>query len=148
VNENSLLSQFGKTVPFVVRTELKAIRLHPNGIKLLMPFEPNINHVGVMYAGALVTLAEATGGAVFRVYLNKGGTFPIIKGLNLKFLRPARTDVTSEYIMAPKEAEQILSECAKKGKADFHLKIELKDQEGTVVAVAEGFYQIRKGTKL
>jgi acyl-coenzyme A thioesterase PaaI-like protein len=147
LNENSLLKQFGKTVPFVVKTELKAISLNLDGIKLLMPFEPNINHVGVMYAGALCTLAEVMGGAVFRVYLNKEGTFVITRGLDIKFTRPARTDVTSEYIMDPSEAEQILNECEKNGKADFNLKMELKDKDGIVVAVSEGFYQIRKGTK-
>ena len=148
MNDNSILRQFGKTVPFVVNAGLKAIRLNPDGIKLQMPFEPNINHVGVMYAGALFTLAEVMGGAVFRVYLDKEGTFAIIKGLNIKFTRPARTDVTSEYNMDLSEAEQILNECEKNGKADYNLELELKDKEGTVVAVAEGFYQIRKGTKL
>ena len=31
---------------------------------MLMPFKPNRNHLGTMYAGALFTLAEIPGGAV------------------------------------------------------------------------------------
>ena len=64
MQENSELSQFGKKVQFTANTGIKAVRLDTDGITLLMPFEHNINHVGVMYAGALFTLAECMGGAV------------------------------------------------------------------------------------
>jgi thioesterase domain-containing protein len=146
MNNSDLLAQFGATVPFIRNTELRAIRLDQGGIEVLMPFTPNINHVGVMYAGALFTLAESMGGAVCHVYLQKEGIFPIVKGLNIKFTRPARTDISCTYKMDPTAAKKILDECEKNGKANYDIQVELKDAQGEVVARAEGFYQIRKGT--
>jgi thioesterase domain-containing protein len=148
MNTVDLVAQFGTTVPFIRNTELKAIRLDTDGIEILMPFTPNINHVGTMYAGALFTLAESMGGAVCRVYLQKEGIFPIVKGLNIKFTRPARTDISCSYKMDVTAAKKILDECERNGKANYDIQVELKDAEGVVVAVAEGFYQIRKGTTL
>lgn len=142
------LSSFGKNVPFIARTGIKAIQLDSDKILLMMPLKPNINHVGIMYGGALVTLAEIMGGAVAKVYLRVPGTFPIVKGLNIKFKRPATTDITCEYKMDATEAKRIVDTCEKNGKADFEIYSELKDVGGNIVAVAEGFYQIRKGTGL
>ena len=104
-------------IEFAQRTGLRAEKMSSEGIKLLMPLKPNINHVGVMYAGALFTLAEMMGGAVFMTYMLKPGVFPIVKGLNIKFTKPARTDITVEYKMDQSEADRILAECLEKGKA-------------------------------
>ena len=40
-----------KGIPFVGRSEVKVLELEPGYVKMLMPLEPNINHVGTMYAG-------------------------------------------------------------------------------------------------
>jgi thioesterase domain-containing protein len=141
-------STFGSTVPFVARTGIKAIQLDLDKILLMMPLESNENHVGIMYAGALFTLAETIGGAVGRVYLRMVDAFTIVKGVNIKFTRPAKTDITCEFRMDPNEAKQIVDKCETKGKADFEIHLELKDAGGNVVAMAEGIYQIRKGTTL
>lgn len=133
-------------VEFAVRTGLRKVAMGPGGIKLLMPLEGNGNHVGTMYAGALFTLAEIVGGTVFRTYMLNPGVFPIVKGLNIKFVRPARTDITVEYRMEQADADKILAECLSKGKANYDISLELKDEDGQVVAVTEGFYQLRKGT--
>jgi len=54
-----------KGIPFAGHTEVKVVELEPGYAKMLMPLEPNLNHVGTMYAGALFTLAELPGGAIF-----------------------------------------------------------------------------------
>ena len=148
MNKENESPEFGKTVPFVERTGITALEMNPDGIRLMVPLEPNINHIGIMYAGALWTLAETLGGAAYRVYLLSEGTFPIVKRLNIKFVRPAATDITCEYKMELSEASKIVDACNKNGKADFDIALELKDAKGTVVAVTEGFYQVRKGTSL
>jgi acyl-coenzyme A thioesterase PaaI-like protein len=136
-------------IEFALRAGLRAVRMSPDqGIKLLMPLETNDNHVGTMYAGALFTLAEVMGGAAFRTYMLNREVFPIVKGLNIKFVKPARTDITAEFAMDQGEADRILAECLEKGKADYDISLELKDEAGLVVAVSDGFYQIRKGTAL
>ncbi|MFO7962311.1 MAG: YiiD C-terminal domain-containing protein [Desulfobacterales bacterium] len=139
------LDQFGKNIEFTRKIGLRAVQLDAEKVILEMPQEGNANHIGTMYAGALFTLAEVTGGAVAAVYLMKGDTYPIVKGLNIKFTRPANSNVRCEYTMGLDEAQKIMDECDKNKKADYNLNMQLQDKDGTVVAVAEGFYQLRKG---
>ena len=47
------------------RTGLKVLSLRDRYVKLLMPLQGNINHVGIMYAGSLFTIGEVMGGAIF-----------------------------------------------------------------------------------
>ena len=51
-------------VPAIERTGIEILELEPGRATLRMPLEPNVNHVGTMYAGALFTLAEAAEEAV------------------------------------------------------------------------------------
>ena len=148
MEQPSKSAKLGKTLPFIERTGLEAVKMEPGGICMKMPLEPNINHIGIMYAGALWTLAESMGGVAYQVYLRADDTFPIVKALNIKFLRPALTDITCDYKMDAAEAARIKNECEKNGKANFDLSLALKDAEGNIVAETEGFYQVRKGAGL
>lgn len=148
MSKTDQLSKFGQNIPFMARSGLKALKMDLDGIRIMMPLAPNINHIGTMYAGALWTLSESMGGAIYRVHLVREGTFPIVKVLNIKFLKPARTDITCEYKMEPAGAIQIVDTCIKNGKADYEITLELKDAHGNVVATTEGFYQMRQGKGL
>jgi hypothetical protein len=70
--------------------------------------------------------------------------FPIVKALNLNFLKPAKSDVTVEISMTTEQIAAIQAEADSKGKAEFVLKGELKDSAGVVVEESHGVYQIRK----
>ena len=146
--QHTIPKKAGQTVPFISRTGLKVVKMDKDGIRIKMPLEPNINHIGIMYAGALWTLAESMGGMAYQLYLAMEGTFPIVKALNIKFLRPATSDITCDYKMDTAEASLVKKECGENGKANYDLSLELKDAKGEVVAVTEGFYQVRKGTGL
>jgi len=138
-----LLDLFRKGIPFSQRTGLEAVKMEKDGIELMMPFSPNRNHVGTMYAGALFTLGEMMGGAVAMVYFMENNLIPIVKALNIKFVKPATTDITTTYAMSEDEVQRIISECAQKGKADYSIHLELKDSKGVVVAFTDGLYQVR-----
>ncbi len=132
----------------VLKTGLRTDKNDASGIRLLMPLQGNTNHIGTMYAGALFTLAEIMGGTVYRTYMKTPEVFPIVKSLNIKFLKPARSDIFAEYKMEQDIADKILKECLDKGKANYDILLELKDESGQVVSKSEGFYQIRKGKTL
>lgn len=136
-----------KGMPFAARTELKVSKLDRENIELLMPLTPNINHVGIMYAGALFTLGEMMGGAVALVYLFEHSLIPIVKSFSIKFVKPGTTDITTSYAMPAEEVKRIIAECEEKGKADYSIQLELKDNTGLVVAVTDGLYQVRPQKK-
>lgn len=135
---------FETVIPFAARSGIKAIEISKTYNKIMMPLAANINHVGSMYAGALFTVAEMMGGAVAMTTFGPLGLVPIVKGLNIRFLKPARTDVTVEYTMTEEEVQRVIKEAEETGKGNYVLKLEIKDANGVVVATSEGFYQVRK----
>lgn len=132
-----------KKMVFLERMNLKALELRPGYVKLLAPFAGNENHVGGVYAGAMFTLAEIPGGALFFTSFDETRFYPLIKKMEIQFLRPARTDVSVEASLSEEEIRRVKSELAEKGKSEFILSAQVKDESGRVVALSRGVYQIR-----
>ncbi|HMK33600.1 MAG TPA: YiiD C-terminal domain-containing protein [Desulfomonilaceae bacterium] len=130
-------------VAFVRRMKLKAVELKPCHVKLSAPLQDNENHIGTMYAGALFTLAEIPGGALFLTTFDSSRYYPIVKEMTMTFLRPARTDVTIENDISEEEYRRIQHELTSNGKAEFVLLGRVMDEKGEVVASSRGTYQIR-----
>lgn len=132
------------TFPFVTRCGVKVLELDRGYCKMLMPFEPNINHVNMMYAGALYTIAELPGGAIYSTSFDISRFYPIVKDMSIRFRRPATTDVTVEVRISDEEIERIQAEAEANGKCDFEWDVEIKDAKGEVVALTHNVYQLRK----
>lgn len=132
-----------QAVPFAERTEVKVLEMEPGYVKMMMPLQPNLNHVGTMYAGALFTLAELPGGAMFLTTFDASRFYPLIKGMDIKFVKPAATDITVEVRLDPDEADRIQEKANEVGKADYEWECELKDANGQVVCVSSNRYQLR-----
>jgi thioesterase domain-containing protein len=130
-------------VAFVERMGLEMIESKKGYVKLKAPLSGNENHVGIMYAGALFTLAEVPGGSLFYTSFDPTKYYPIVKDMYIRFRRPAASDVTIEIRMSDEEAKRIQAEADQNGKADFILEGEIKDETGEIVALSKGTYQIR-----
>jgi acyl-coenzyme A thioesterase PaaI-like protein len=128
----------------IKRTGIRALALRDRYAKLLMPLEGNVNHVGTMYAGSLFTLGEIAGGAIHMVSVDTTRLVPIVKEVNIRFRRPAMTDVTMEVELSAEEASRIEAEALEKGKADYVLHLELKDANAEVVSTVVGTWQSRR----
>ena len=68
---------------------------------------------------------------------------PVVKGVNIRYLTMDKTDITTTYAMRNEEVQKVIDQCRERGKAEYTIKSELKDDKGVVVAVTEGFYQVR-----
>lgn len=131
-------------IPFCQRTGVQLIECDVGYVKLKMPFEENVNHVGIMYAGALFTLAEVPGGALFMTVFDGKKYYPIVKDMKIRFRRPAKTDITVEVRVTEDEVAAIQERAERDGKADYSWECELKDESGEVVALTENLYQLRR----
>jgi len=131
-------------IAFVKRSQLKAEVLEPGFVRLCMPLAGNQNHIGSMYAGALFTLAEIPGGALFLTSFDTQRFYPIIKEMNLRFRRPATGDIRVEARLDAADIERLQTEAAETGKAEYVLELALTDGSGEVVALSRGLYQLRK----
>jgi thioesterase domain-containing protein len=132
-----------KTIPFLERTGIVVDHAERGFVRLRMPFEPNVNHVGMMYAGALFTLAEVPGGTIFLTTFDTTKYYPIVKDLQIRFRRPAMTDITVEVRIDDDEVARITAEAEANGKADYAWECELVDATGEVVAISRNTYQMR-----
>jgi len=127
----------------IKRTGIQVVALRDRYAKMLMPLEGNVNHVGMMYAGSLFTLGEISGGAIHVVSFDMTKLYPLVKEINIRFRRPAMTDVTVEVELSAEQASRIQAEALEKGKADYAFDLDLEDASGEAVAIVHGTWQLR-----
>ena len=143
LSEETIRDFIEKKIAFVQRMGLKVLEMKPCYVRLSAPLEGNENHIGTMYAGALFTLAEIPGGALFMTTFDSTRYYPVVRDMSIRFRRPARGDVTIELSMSADEVRRIETEAAENGKSEFVLNGELKDKSGEIVALSRGVYQLR-----
>lgn len=131
-------------IKIVGKMGVKIERFDPGDVKVRLPKEPNINHVGMVYAGSLFSLADYTGGVLFSSCFDLKKYIPILKEASIVYRRPAMTDMTIETSFTRDEIEDLRKTADSVGKADFVKEFELKDENGTVCCTARGSFQIRK----
>lgn len=130
--------------PFITRSGIRVQELDRGYCRLSMPLEPNVNHVGTMYAGALFTLAELPGGILYLTSFDTARFYPIVKDMRIRFRRPATGEVSVEARVDDSELTRIQQEAETHGKCEFTWTMTLTDAQGEVVATSENVYQLRR----
>ena len=134
-----------KSIGFIRRSGFRVKQLEPGRTLCEMPLKGNTNHIGTMYAGALFTLAEVPGGALFLSSFDTQRFIPIVTEMTIKYVAPAKGDVQLEVSLSQEEIDTLQAEANDKGKATFTLDGELKSvKDGKVVATSHGVYQLRR----
>jgi thioesterase domain-containing protein len=140
----TLAAYLESAIPIVSKMGLTVVSMKERYVKLLMPISNNINHVGTMYAGSLFTLGEIMGGAIFVASMDMSKYYPLVKDVQIRYRRPAMTDITTEISLSVDRLTSIISALEARGKSDVPLELELLDSGGEVVAVMTGTWQVRK----
>lgn len=133
-----------KAVPIIGKTGVKIVGLKDRYAKIVMPLEPNINHISTMYAGSLFILAEFSGGVIYYVTFDHTKFYPIIKEASIRYRRMASSDMTLEVSLSAEEAAEIEQAAEREGKKDWIMDLELKDIHGEVCSLVHGTWQLRK----
>lgn len=131
-------------MPFLERMGLRLDAVGRGYVKMTAPLEPNINHIGVMYAGALFSLAEVPGGAIFYSAFDADRYYPIVKGMDIRYLKLATTDISVEVRLGEQEIARVQADAEANDKADYSWECELVDTAGVVVARTTNDYQMRR----
>lgn len=124
----------------VQRTGIELVNIRHGACKFKMPLKGNENHVNMMYAGSLFSLAELPGGALFLTIVDPAQYYPVVGEVTIRYLKPATTDITVEVTLTEEEINCILDDLETSGKCKYVLKQELKDEKGDVVAITQGTY--------
>ena len=130
-------------IDFITRAGIEVVTAEPRHVVLRAPAAPNVNHFGTMYAGALYTLGECIGGAIFRATFDVEQWFPLVTGSSIRYTKVALGDITAEVRMSTEEAARVLADAEATGKGSWDLDVELVDGEGDVVATVASHYQMR-----
>jgi acyl-coenzyme A thioesterase PaaI-like protein len=139
----ALRVSLSNVIPFVERTGFEVVELRRGYCRARMPLEPNVNHIGTMYAGALYTLAEVPGGALALATFDPSRYYPVVKDMRIRFTALARTDIEVAVSLDDDQIARIQAEVDERGKADWQWECHLTDTDGTVVAITENLYQLR-----
>jgi len=138
------VSYLEKIIPIVGKMGVQIQEFGKGHVKIMLPLQPNVNHVGILYAGSLFSLADYTGGVLSFSAFDFKKYYPLIKEANVKYRKPATTDVTLEASVTPEDADRIRKTADESGKCDWPLTLELKDSNGDVCTIVNGMFQIRK----
>ena len=139
-----IVSYLEKAITIVEKMGMRILEFQKHSVKILLPKEPNMNHIGTVYAGSLFSLADYAGGVLFYASFDGKKYYPVLKEVTIAFKKPGTTDITCEASMSPAQAEQIKSIADEAGKADWVLDLELKDAKGDVCCIVHGIFQMRK----
>lgn len=113
-------------------------------VKIRLPKEPNVNHIGTVYAGSLFSLADFAGGVLFFACFDHRRFYPLLREAKILFRRPAGTDVTVEVSLSSERIAALNKTAEEAGKADFILSMALKDERGNICCEVEGSFQMRR----
>ena len=129
-----------EAIPMAGQSKVELLEFSRGHVVMKMPIEGNTNHLNTMYAGALFTLAELPGGAILMSAFDMSKFFPTLGKIETKFTAPAKTAVTVEVNLSEEELTRIGEEAKTQGKSVFVLELDLKDENGVVVAQTKGTY--------
>ena len=130
-------------IPLLAQMKLKVTEARRGQVAATLPLEGNGNHLGTMYAGALFTVAETLGGVIAGSSFPRGRFYPLVKDLQINFLRPATSGVVARASLTEDEITRIEADAEATGKGEFTLTTEVTSEDGTLVATTSGTYQIR-----
>ena len=133
-----------KAIKIIEKMGMRILDFQKYSVKIVLPKEQNVNHIGTIYAGSLFSLADYAGGVLFYATFDMKKYYPVLKEVTITFKKPGTTDITCEASMSPAQAEQIKSITDETGKADWVLDLELKDEKGDVCSIVHGIFQMRK----
>ena len=128
---------------FLERTGLRVLERSPGRSLLEVPIDGNGNHVGTLYAGAMFTVAEASGGVLFHATFDVTRFNLLIGTMTTRFTAVARTDCTAEAEMEPAEVSRVAQELEATNRSTFTLPITIRDEAGTTVCEVSGVYFAR-----
>lgn len=130
-------------IPVAHKMGVRFVEMRPGHVSATVPFEGNGNHFGVIYAGVIFTLAEVLGGAMHFATFDAATHYPLVRSLNIDFLKPGTGPLTASATLPDDEVARLKAEAVPDAKVPFVLEAEVIGEDGTVVARTRGDYQLR-----
>lgn len=132
------------SVPMMRAMGLRVIELSRGHAVAEIPLEPNVNHYGAVYAGAMLTVAEVLGPLIAFVSFDLDGYYPDVKRVEVDLHRTVKGPVRAETTLSDEELERVEAEARATGRAEFALEVQLTDEQQRSVATVSWCYVVRR----
>jgi thioesterase domain-containing protein len=142
MNREGLISAITDTIPWVKMSGIFVEIFQDGHVKLMVPAMNHLNHLGIVYAGTHFMLMEVAGAALFLTLYGVEKFIPINKGMSIRFLKPAMTDISCELSMSSEEAQKKLKPVKERGKGEWVLDMTVTDTNGTIVSASTCTYYL------
>jgi acyl-coenzyme A thioesterase PaaI-like protein len=140
---DSMRTAFTDTIPWIKMSGLKVDIFEERHVKLSVPVQGlHLNHVGLVYAGTSFMLMEVAGAALFVSAYGVERFIPVNKGMTIRYVKPATSDIACELNIGIEEAQAKLKPIEERGKGEWVLEMAVTDTSGTVVATSICTYYI------
>lgn len=139
------MAELLQAVPFAHGANLAIVHSEPGHAVVRIPHEPgNLNHVGTIHAAALVLVGETAGGVALLAHPKLHPYLLLAKGLAIRYRRPASAGCNAHARVSDDEITAAVATVEAAGKVDLPVKIEVKSDEGELLAELTVDYHLRK----
>jgi len=134
------------SIPYLQGHRLELVEAGRGAARLRLDLRPEMtNHVGLLHAGALYTLAETTAGVAVQ------GAVPeamiLLRDATLRYLRPAHTDVAAVGLVDLEAARQARECFAADGRTDLAATVTVSATSGEELVEATFTYALRSRSR-
>lgn len=123
-------------IPVTVEERHVATRLPANYM--------HMNHVGIVYAGSYFVFAEASGATLIKCTY-AGAYVPIIKSMNVDYVKASKGDLFIDLTISEQEAAEKIAYIEEHGRGQYPMDIAISNSDGETCANMHiVFYLIKK----
>ena len=136
VDYAAIAAGMNQAIPFNAFLGLETVTVAADHGVVVLPESSNLtNHVGSQHAGALFTAGEAASGAAFVGAFVEimGEVTPLAESAQISYRKIARGPITATGRFA-QDLDALIAELRQEGRVRFPIEVELKSEDGTVVA--------------
>lgn len=135
-------------IKWVRSSGLYAEYLKIRDVKLVMPLsDQHTNHVGIAYAGSIFVITEMAAAALFFCTYGLKRFVPIVRGVNINYLRPTQKDLIAELSLQKNDSIKMINDIEQLGKGDMEFDVIVKDIDNREVAKSKVIFHVIPFTK-
>lgn len=131
-------------VPMLGAIGIEVVDVAPLRVKTRLPFgAQNGNHIGTVYAGALFSFLESTGGALVLVSFDVSRWIPVIVEGTIRYVRPVTGEIECEISLTEAERDRVHRTLERDPSSSWTLSAAAIGEDGRIACEAELVYRFR-----
>ena len=103
--------------------------------ELMEQLRKNVSEGPTPYVNMAGLQAEIAGGTLFMATYGTDTFVPVLKSVDIKFVKPGTTDLVADVALTEQEAAEKIAPAQERGRGDYLLDVAVTDESGEAVAL-------------